>query len=79
MKKLTSSLSYVILAIISFISLFPFYMMITMSTYKTEQIFQSMPFLPSDYFGKNIATVFQSNFLQSYGNSLFISVVSMEV
>lgn len=46
MKKLTSSLSYVILAIISFISLFPFYMMITMSTYKTEQIFQSMPFLP---------------------------------
>ncbi|GKH33831.1 carbohydrate ABC transporter permease [Muricomes sp. OA1] len=79
MKKLTSSLSYVILAIISFISLFPFYMMITMSTYKTEQIFQSMPFLPSDYFGKNIATVFQSNFLQSYGNSLFISVVSMAV
>ena len=27
MKKLSSSLSYVILAVISFISLFPFYMM----------------------------------------------------
>lgn len=79
MKKVSKILSYVILVVISFISLIPFYLMITMSTYKTEEIFKGLPFLPSNYFGKNIATVFQSNFVQTYANSLLISVVSMAV
>ena len=79
MKKASKAFSYSILIVISFVSLFPFYMMINMSTYKTEEIFKGLPFLPSDYFATNVSTVFQSNFLQAYGNSLLVSAVSMIV
>lgn len=79
MKRFSELLSYIILVIISLIALVPFYLMVTMSTYKTEQIFKGLPFLPSNYLRNNISTVFQSNFLQAYGNSLFVSIVSMAV
>ena len=72
MKRTAKISSYIILGIISFISLVPFYLMVTMSTYKTEEIFKGLPFLPSGYFGENIKTVFQSNFVQTYMNSLLL-------
>lgn len=77
MKRTAKISSYIILGIISFISLVPFYLMVTMSTYKTEEIFKGLPFLPSGYFGENIKTVFQSNFVQTYINSLLVSFLSM--
>jgi len=67
----------VVLAVVSFISLIPFWFMFSMSTYKSEMIFQGVPSLPSDYLVENLKTIFSSNFVQSYGNSLFVSVVSM--
>ncbi|PHV71624.1 ABC transporter permease [Sporanaerobium hydrogeniformans] len=79
MSRFIKGFSYLFLIFISFISLVPFYLMLTMSTYKTEQIFKGLPFFPSDYLGTNISTVFQSNFIQAYGNSLFISSISMAV
>lgn len=79
MRTFTKAASYLVLVVISIASLLPFYLMVVMSTYKTEDIFRGLPFLPSDYFGENLKTVFQSNFIQTYGNSLFISTMSMLV
>lgn len=63
MKKISKVLSYVLLGAVSLVSLFPFYLMLTMSTYKTEEIFKGMPLLPSGYLVENLKTVFQSNFV----------------
>ena len=79
MKKFAKAGSYLLLGIISLISLTPFYFMVVMSTYKTENIFKGLPLLPSNYMAENIKTVFASNFVQTYGNSLFISAMSMLV
>ena len=76
MKKVLKSLPYVLLIIVSICALFPFYMMMTMSTFKTEKMFQTIPLYISNYLGQNLHTVFQSNFLKSYANSLIVSLVS---
>ena len=79
MNKVKNLLTGIILAVISLISLIPFWFMFSMSTYKSEKIFQGTPILPSNYFLENLKTIFASDFLKAYGNSLFISIVSMAV
>ncbi len=78
MKKSISGkvLSIAILVLLSLISVFPFYMMVMMSTYVTEEMFLGLPFLPGGYFMENLQTVFASNFVQSYANSVVVSVLS---
>ena len=68
-----------VLLLISLISLLPFWFMFSMSTYKSEMIFQGMPIIPSGYFLENLKTIFASDFMGAYGNSMVISVVSMVV
>lgn len=79
MGKAKSILRVVFLVIVSIISLIPFWLMFSMSTYKSEMIFQNNPLIPSDFFMENLKTIFQSNFVQSYANSLIISVTVMVV
>lgn len=74
MKTIKNKLPYLLLVFVSLISLFPFYMMITMSTFKTEKMFQTIPLYFSDYLLKNLQTVFQSNFMKAYANSMIISI-----
>ncbi|MCR4656195.1 MAG: carbohydrate ABC transporter permease [Lachnospiraceae bacterium] len=69
----------VFLIIMSIISLIPFWLMFSMSTYLSEKIFLGNPLIPSDYFMENLRTIFASNFVQSYLNSLLVSVISMIV
>lgn len=76
-KKLKGLFIGIVLAVISLVSLLPFWFMFSMSTYKSEMIFQGTPIVPSDYFMENLKTIFASNFVQSYCNSLFVSIVSM--
>ncbi len=66
-----------LLTIITLASLFPFYVMIMMSTYYSEDIFKGLPLVPSDYWVENMKTVFQSNFVRVYGNSLLVSAASV--
>lgn len=77
MKHVKSVALGIVLAIISLISLTPFWLMFSMSTYKSELIFQNNPLIPSNYFGENLKTIFASNFVQSYLNSFFISATVM--
>jgi multiple sugar transport system permease protein/cellobiose transport system permease protein len=79
MKKVKSLLLGIVLVLISVISLTPFWLMFSMSTYKSEMIFQNNPLIPSNYFVENLKTIFASNFVQSYLNSFIISVTVMVV
>lgn len=77
MKKTKSVILGVVLVLISVISLIPFWLMFSMSTYKSELIFQNNPMIPSDFLMENLKTIFSSNFVQSYLNSFFISASVM--
>lgn len=77
MKNIKKVLLGILLAVISLISLVPFWLMFSMSTYKSEQIFQNNPLIPSNYLMENIRTIFESNFVQSYANSFIISITAM--
>ena len=64
------------LIVISLISLYPFYTMVMMATYKTEDIFKGIPFLPSGYLIENLKVVMSSNFVRPYLNSIFVLVTA---
>ena len=76
MKRLRSISFHLILIGISIISLYPFYMMIMMSTYRTEEIFTGIKFLFGNYWFINLQTVLKGNFLRSVMNSILISVTA---
>lgn len=73
-KKIGRVILYLYLGIITILSLFPFYMVVIMSTYYTNDLYKGLPILPSDYFMTNLKTVLDTNFIQVYGNSIFVSV-----
>jgi len=68
---------WVILAIISLLSIFPFYMMIVMGTHYNEDLFKGIPLLPGDYFVENLKTVLKADFFRVYVNSLVVSISSV--
>lgn len=70
MKKL----SWTFLLIITALSLIPFYVMIMMSTYFTEEIFKGLPIWPGDYLLENLKTIFKGDFVNVYVNSMIVSI-----
>lgn len=79
MKKVKVTLTYVLLIIITLISLYPFYTMVVMSTYRSEDLFKQIPILFGSYFMENLKVVLTFDFLRTYGNSLFIGIVATVV
>lgn len=65
------------LIIISLLSLFPFYIMTVMGTHYNEDLFKGVPIFPGDYLIENLRTVFKTDFLRAYGNSLVVSISSV--
>jgi ABC-type sugar transport system, permease component len=74
--KGANALISVCMAIITLVSLFPFYMMLTMGTYYSEDIFLGIPLLPHNYVIQNIKTVFEGGFLRFYWNSFYIATLA---
>lgn len=66
----------VLLTFVTLLSLFPYYMMLNMSTYYSEDIFKGIPLLPHNYLFENIATVFRSDFVLFYWNSFYIALLA---
>lgn len=77
MKIVKKTITFALLAILAIVSLIPFWLMFSMSTYKSEMIFQNNPLVPATYLGENIKTIMASNFVHSYLNSFFVSLVAM--
>jgi multiple sugar transport system permease protein/cellobiose transport system permease protein len=76
MKIFRKSVSFLMLIVISVISLYPFYMMVMMSTYKAEEIFTGIKILPGDYWLINLREVLKGNFARSIVNSFFVSIIA---
>ena len=64
----------VFLIFCSLIFVFPFYTMIMMSTYYSEDIYKGIPLLPGGYLLENLKTVFSAHFEVFYINSLITAV-----
>ncbi|MCR5109089.1 MAG: carbohydrate ABC transporter permease [Lachnospiraceae bacterium] len=77
MKVIKKILTWVPLILLALVSLIPFWLMFSMSTYKSEMIFQNNPLIPSNFLMENIKTIMESNFVHSYLNSLFVSALAM--
>jgi len=77
MKKIKIIISTAILVFIAAVILMPFYMMIIMTTYETEQLYTGLKLLPGSYTIENIRTVFSiGRFPQYYLNSAVIAISS---
>jgi len=71
-RVLVTGMSFIIAAVV----LFPFYIMIVMSTYSTTEIFRGLHLLPGSYLLQNVVTVFKGNFLLFYWNSLYVAALA---
>lgn len=65
---------YLVVLIFSVAALLPFYMMIIMGTYYSEELYSGVKLLPGGYFLTNLHTVLKQNFFIFYKNSLIVSV-----
>ena len=66
---------YLILIAVTLIMIQPFYFMILMSTYRTQQLGEVLSLKPGGYFFQNLKTVIDSGFLHYYWNSIQAAVV----
>lgn len=73
--KLKKTLTVAILALITLISFFPFYMMLIMGTFKNENLADAISMLPGNYFIENMTKILSGGFLKYYGNSLYITIL----
>lgn len=74
-KKFKSFLMTFVLFLCSLMFIFPFYSMFMMATYKTENLYSSIPVYPSNYTIQNFQSVISGGFLNYYWNSLYIAVL----
>lgn len=76
-KKIANALKYVFLGTLSFISIFPFYWMIMAATNRSIDVTKGT-LIPGTYFFENLKAVLASDlqYLNSYGNSVLIAVVT---
>jgi multiple sugar transport system permease protein/cellobiose transport system permease protein len=72
---LGNALMMIIMLIITFISLYPFYTMIIMGTYESNELYTGIKFWVGDYLQENFNSLFtRINFLAYYRNSLFVAI-----
>ncbi|MDR1286324.1 MAG: carbohydrate ABC transporter permease [Treponema sp.] len=64
---------YAFLLFCSLLSLFPFYIMLIMGTYKNEDLFRGLRLLPGSYIFENIKTIMATDFPLYYRNSLLVA------
>lgn len=72
-KRVVLMIFMILLAVIF---IFPFYTMLMMSTYYSEDIYKGVPLLPSNYLLENLKTVFAAHFEVYYKNSLITAASS---
>ncbi len=72
--KVSVIIEVLVIAFLSLISIFPFYMMIVMSTYKTTELYTGLKLFIGDYLIQNFKSLAQINLLKYYANSLFVAV-----
>lgn len=75
-NRITNVVMVVLISIISVIAVLPFYFMLIMGTYYTNDLFTGLKFIPGEYLTENIKTLFSINILVFYKNSLVVALGS---
>jgi multiple sugar transport system permease protein/cellobiose transport system permease protein len=74
MRQATAGISRVIMILVisalAMIALFPFYSMVMMGTYNSNDLFKGIKWLPGNYTAENLKTLFTIDILRYYRNSL---------
>ena len=75
-KKVNLKKTAVVLlvGVISLFALLPFYQMIIMGTYYTDQLYTRVKLLPGDYLLHNLKNIMKHDFVKFYSNSLIVAV-----
>lgn len=63
-----------IMLAISLAAFYPFYSMIMMSTYNSNDLYTGIKLIPGDYLAENFKTLFTIDFMAYYKNSLIVAV-----
>lgn len=78
-KMLYQSLKTLLLVLVTLISVLPFYFLIVMSTYTTEEIYRGLTFQFGSSFLRNFQLVMTQDFFNALKNSLLVSLSSVVV
>lgn len=62
--------------LLALVFIFPFYVMIMMSTHVSEDIYKGIPLLPGNYALENLKTVFGAHFEIYYKNSIIVALLA---
>ena len=73
MSRRSGILRTILLLILAMVTILPFYLMISMGTHSSAELFQGISILPGKHLLKNISTVWESSFGRFYVNSLTAS------
>lgn len=76
-KKAVNLIGYTGLFLATAVSLFPFFVMICMSTHTTPEVYKGMVYTIGNALIENIKTLTQTNYIRYYFNSLYIAILSM--
>ncbi|MFF2483936.1 carbohydrate ABC transporter permease [Paenibacillus sp. NPDC058071] len=65
---------FLIMLVISLLAFYPFYSMIMMSTYNSNELYTGIKLYPGNYLAENFKTLFSIDFLGYYKNSLIVAI-----
>lgn len=72
-KKVSRVIMVAVMACMCLIALFPFYMMVMMGTYKSNELYKGLKLLPGNNLIENIKSLTKIRFPLYYFNSLFVA------
>lgn len=72
--KLKKALVILLVIAVSIFALLPFYQMIIMGTYYTDQLYTGVKLLPGRYLMQNLRNIMKHDFFRFYANSLIVAV-----
>lgn len=73
-RRISTSLLLAIITVFTVITIFPFWVMLTMATYSSEQIYTGVKFWFGDYLSQNYLSIARLEFHRFFINSLIISL-----
>lgn len=73
-NRVSRAIIVFVLSFVSLVVVFPFYTMLMMGTYHSNELFTGIKVLPGKYLLQNIKSLMQINLLNAYKNSVLIAV-----
>ncbi|MDO4306593.1 MAG: carbohydrate ABC transporter permease [Eubacteriales bacterium] len=75
-RKLKTIVVVIIVIFISIFALLPFFEMVIMGTYQTDQLYTGVKLLPGNYLKQNLQNIMQHEFFRFYVNSFIVAITN---